>query len=94
MSLIYIVNKVSSLTSHPALLYSPYAMPRSTLSDTFSALRETSLQSSYDVVVQRVAPLGTLWIFAVVRLDLLPACISLAMTAMFVKQSGLKIMFD
>lgn len=51
-------------------------------------------KSSYEVVVQRVAPLGTLWIFSVVRLDLLPACISLALTAMFVKQSELKIMFD
>ncbi|KAJ1585074.1 hypothetical protein NDA12_000618 [Ustilago hordei] len=51
-------------------------------------------KSSYDVVVQRVAPLGTLWIFSVVRLDLIPACISLALTAMFVKQAELKIMFD
>lgn len=51
-------------------------------------------KSSYDVVVQRVAPLGTLWIFSVVRLDLLPACISLGLTAMFVKNSDLKILFD
>ncbi|KAJ9478142.1 hypothetical protein PHBOTO_001710 [Pseudozyma hubeiensis] len=51
-------------------------------------------KSSYDVVVQRVAPLGTLWIFCVVRLDLLPACISLAIVAVFVQQSQLKIVFD
>ncbi|KAJ1028559.1 hypothetical protein NDA16_001725 [Ustilago loliicola] len=51
-------------------------------------------KSSYDVVVQRVAPLGTLWIFSVVRLDLIPACISLALTAVFVKQTELKIVFD
>lgn len=51
-------------------------------------------QSPYNVVVQRVAPLGTLWIFCVVRLDLLPACISLAIVAVFVQQSQLKIVFD
>ncbi|CBQ72001.1 conserved hypothetical protein [Sporisorium reilianum SRZ2] len=51
-------------------------------------------KSPYDVVVQRVAPLGTLWIFSVVRLDLMPACISLGITAMFVKQTQLKIVFD
>jgi hypothetical protein len=51
-------------------------------------------QSSYDVVIQRVAPLGTLWIFSVVRLDLLPACISLGIVAMFVQQMKLRIMFD
>lgn len=52
------------------------------------------MQSPYDVVVQRVAPLGTLWIFSVVRLDLLPACIALGTVAVFVKQMQLKIMFD
>lgn len=51
-------------------------------------------QSPYDVVVQRVAPIGTLWIFSVVRLDLMPACISLGITAMFVKQMQLKIVFN
>ncbi|GAC76734.1 hypothetical protein PANT_22c00180 [Moesziomyces antarcticus T-34] len=51
-------------------------------------------KSSYDVVIQRVAPLGTLWIFSVVRLDLLPACISLGIVAMFVQQMKLRIMFD
>ncbi|SPO21978.1 uncharacterized protein UTRI_01966_B [Ustilago trichophora] len=51
-------------------------------------------KSPYDVVVQRVAPLGTLWIFSVVRLDLLPACISLAIVAVFVQQMQLKIVFD
>ncbi|CDS01964.1 uncharacterized protein SPSC_03036 [Sporisorium scitamineum] len=51
-------------------------------------------KSPYDVVVQRVAPLGTLWIFSVVRLDLMPACISLAITAVFVKQTQLKIIFE
>ncbi|SPO23288.1 uncharacterized protein UTRI_01966 [Ustilago trichophora] len=51
-------------------------------------------KSPYDVVIQRVAPLGTLWIFSVVRLDLLPACISLAIVAVFVQQTQLKIVFD
>ncbi|SNX83088.1 uncharacterized protein MEPE_01794 [Melanopsichium pennsylvanicum] len=51
-------------------------------------------KSPYDIVVQRVAPLGTLWIFSVVRMDLLPACISLAIVAFFVQQSELKIVFD
>ncbi|PWZ00485.1 hypothetical protein BCV70DRAFT_216671 [Testicularia cyperi] len=51
-------------------------------------------KSPYDVVVQRVAPLGTLWIFAVVRLDLLPACVGLAIVAGFVQHQHLKIVFD
>jgi len=83
-SLIYIVNKVS-------LIRPFFVSVRCSDQPSRNAL---TAQSSYDVVVQRVAPLGTLWIFSVVRLDLLPACISLATTAMFVKQSGLKIVFD
>ncbi|TKY87184.1 hypothetical protein EX895_003861 [Sporisorium graminicola] len=51
-------------------------------------------KSPYDVVVQRVAPLGTLWIFSVVRLDLMPAFISLGIVAMFVKQAQLNIIFN
>ena len=44
--------------------------------------------------MRRVPPLGTLWIFAVVRMDLMPACVSLALVAIYVQCAGLRIMFD
>lgn len=84
-ALIYIVNKVC-----PFLLSSDQAHHGQLTSHPPCRLK----QSPYDVVVQRVAPLGTLWIFSVVRLDLMPACISLAITAVFVKQTQLKIIFE
>ncbi|EPQ26349.1 uncharacterized protein PFL1_05997 [Pseudozyma flocculosa PF-1] len=51
-------------------------------------------KSPYDVVMRRVPPLGTLCIFAAVRLELLPTCIGLAIVAGYVQYYGMKIVFD
>lgn len=49
------------------------------------------MQDPYLAVMKQSPPLGTLWIFSVVRLDLLPACISLGIIAAYVKYTRLPV---
>ncbi|KAN0062006.1 hypothetical protein ACQY0O_006001 [Thecaphora frezii] len=51
-------------------------------------------KSSYDVVVRRVPPLGTLCVFAAVRLELLPTCVGLALIAAYIQWFDMKIVFS
>ena len=41
--------------------------------------------------MQRTPPLGTLWIYCIVRLQLLPACVSLLVVAAFTQFAELDL---
>ncbi|KAI5124841.1 hypothetical protein M0805_007275 [Coniferiporia weirii] len=49
--------------------------------------------ASWKTVMKQCPPLGTIWIYTVAQLDLLPAVVALASVAGFVKWKDLKIIF-
>ncbi|PWN50651.1 hypothetical protein IE53DRAFT_387033 [Violaceomyces palustris] len=51
-------------------------------------------KSPFEEVMQQVPPLGTVWIFTIARLDLLPACVGLVIVGTWVQFAGMKLIFD
>ncbi|PWN28473.1 hypothetical protein BDZ90DRAFT_231459 [Jaminaea rosea] len=51
-------------------------------------------ESPFQVVMRRTPPLGCLWIYSIVKLDLLPCVTSLAIVALFIWQHNLPIIYD
>lgn len=54
--------------------------------------RVAHAQDPYLAVMARTPALGTLWMFTIVRMDLLPACTSLAMVTAYVRWAGLQVL--
>ncbi|KDN53141.1 hypothetical protein K437DRAFT_271924 [Tilletiaria anomala UBC 951] len=48
-------------------------------------------KSDWEVVMRRTPPLGTVWVYSIVRLHLFPACVSLAIVAAFVRFADLNL---
>jgi hypothetical protein len=83
---------VISTVSGASFLYI-YSKVRVSASFTPSHVLTSRAKSPYHLVIRRTPPLGTLWMYTMVRLDLAPSLGSLAVVYGCVRYWGLKL-FD